>query len=694
MTRFQLGLRGKVSMVFLLMIILPISMGIFISYTMEQKGTAIIQTLQKQNAELSAKFSAQFDLQKAHEQEFLTSLQGILDSNQELEEKINTYFQADQQQAAALLAEMKTNTDESLEQLARLDQIRPKWFVVAFVSITTITLIAAFKFVKFLTAPILNLTEIAKKIAQGELEHQITITSQDELGRLGLAFQRMTAYLSQITKTAQQISIGNIQEIPSPKDANDALGQAFYTMGQYLHQIAATAHRIADGNLVDQVGATSAKDILGTAFQRMTSQLAATLQQVKIKVLHIGNASKTTAKRADEDLQMVHEILSSAEETSSSMMEMQASVEEVSENMSALSLSIEETVSSIEEMNMSIKQIAANTGGLSQAAQDTFVIVQKIGETIARLVHTANQAQASSREASDSANAGQASVRAIIEGMTLIQHVVMTAAETIKVLGNRSNEIDSITGVISDIADQTSLLALNASIIAAQAGEHGRGFAVVAQEVKELAHRSSVAVKEIGQLIKSIQTESQKAVKSIEEGRQAVADGVQLANRGGDALQAILVNVQKTLEFIAQNSKIAEEQATLSGQVRNYMDNVLKMVTEITRATSEQQKGSSQVTDAVEHIRTLSEHVKSATKEQTRGTRHVLEAMDNVTMRVQESSAHAQELAKFSAEFAHETATLVELLNQFHIEQHAKATHQPTTPARLDAHTSQGLVKH
>jgi methyl-accepting chemotaxis protein len=118
----------------------------------------------------------------------------------------------------------------------------------------------------------------------------------------------------------------------------------------------------------------------------------------------------------------------------------------------------------------------------------------------------------------DSANAGQLAVREIIEGMKVIQRVVATSAETINVLGSRSREIDSVVDGISGIADQTSLLSLNASIIAAQAGEHGRGFAVVAQEVKELANRSLSSAHEIGQLIKGIQTELQKAIQSIEEG--------------------------------------------------------------------------------------------------------------------------------------------------------------------------------
>ena len=337
-------------------------------------------------------------------------------------------------------------------------------------------------------------------------------------------------------------------------------------------------------------------------------------------------------------------------------------------------------MTSIEEMNVAIKHIASNSNGLSDAAKETFGVVQEISEAIKRLVTTAQQAESSSKAASESAHAGQAAVREIIEGMEVIHRVVATSAETIKALGSRSEEIGSITNVITEIAEQTSLLALNASIIAAQAGEHGRGFAVVAEEVKDLAHRSAVAAKEIEALIKGVQTESHKAVQSMGEGRQAVEKGVVLAHRGGEALERILRSVAKALESIADNTKIANEQDVLSERVKSYMENVVTMVNEIARATREQQQGSAQITEAVGNMRNLAEQVKRATTEQTKGTHHVLEAMDNVTMRVQESSTRAQELVKFSAELAKETHTLMRLLDQFDVGSQKPAIVQDKSP--------------
>jgi methyl-accepting chemotaxis protein len=392
------------------------------------------------------------------------------------------------------------------------------WVVTSFVAVVACGV--AFYFGKILTRPILQLTTIAQKISEGELDHTtLRIHAQDELGDLRDAFTAMTVYIQTIAKSAQTIAQGNVQEIRPPQNPHDVLGAAFHVMEQYLQAIVTAAHQIADGDFISPIPVKSAQDVLGNAFRKMTGQLVETLRQVKSEVQLIEQASETTAKRSEQDMKMVEDVLSSAEETSSSMMEMQASVEEVSENMKALAMAIEETVTSIEEMGMAIKHIAFNSSGLSSSAEETFKVIQEISGSIERLVETSNEAEVSSREASDAANAGQVSVKEIMEGMQVIHDVVSKSAEMIKTLGSRSEEIGTITNVITEIADQTALLALNASIIAAQAGEHGRGFAVVAQEVKELANRSSNAAKEIGVLIQAVQAESQKAVTSMTTGR-------------------------------------------------------------------------------------------------------------------------------------------------------------------------------
>lgn len=673
MKKQVVGLRGKLVIAFVLFSVIPL---VIVTYFASRQGMQVaqeIRKLQQLNTETILYLTQYTQKQQQLSREFRSEIQQRIPEEQlsamsEVIQQLETTLETTQQDLHNVIKTFQTNTTMMFDEFSGYIHERQIFFLILIMIVIVISSGFAFILGKILTAPILHFTRIAQQISEGELHQRIHVKARDELGRLNLAFQAMTTYMQEMAHTANNIAHGNIQQIAHPKSSRDILGTAFYAMGEYLQRIVSLAHAIAEGDLRHSITLKSSEDVLGSAFHTMMTNLSALIHQIKQEVQTIGMTSKTAAQRAEQDMQMIEEVLSSTEETSSSMMQMQASVEEVSGNMSVLSHSIENTVTSIEEMNMTIKQIATNANGLSDSARETFGVVQNIGETIEHLVETANQAEQSSKKVSVSANAGQVAVRDIIDGMKVIQRVVATSAETINVLGSRSREIGSVVDVISDIADQTSLLSLNASIIAAQAGEYGRGFAVVAQEVKELANRSLSSAHEIGQLIQGVQTELQKAVQSIEEGRQAVENGVVRANRGGNALEAILKNVQQTLEFIAENTRIAEKQSALSEQVRQYMHTVLTMVNEITRATSEQQKGAAQVTEAVEQMRDLSEQVKRATIEQTSGTSHVLEAVNNVTFQVQESSIRAHQSVEFSNGLAQRTATLEDLLNQFQVD--------------------------
>jgi methyl-accepting chemotaxis protein len=687
MKRIHIGLRIKLILAFLLIAIIPL---LIVAYFFSQHGfhlrknTADLQAL---NEKVLMSLSSHSKYHDFMEEELLAWVkEKLTPDNQammsEFHQHLDNISAEEDVHFRETILEFQNTNQDIVKVFGGLASERYEFFAWLLAVVVAVASVFAFILGKVLANPITQLTESAWKISQGEIEQHVQIRAKDEIGQLHNAFNAMTQYMKEMAHVANNIAKGNIKKTLPPKGSKDMLGTAFHTMGQYLGDIAAIAHKISDGNLVDTIPVKSPDDALGAAFRKMTTNLVETIRQIKEEVQTIEQASDTAAKRSERDLKMVEDVLSSAEETSSSMMQMQASVEEVSENMNVLSISIEETVTSIEQMNMAIKHIAANSTGLSDSAKETFGVVQEITESIKHLVATAQQAEGSSKEASESANAGQTSVRAIIEGMETIHNVVSTSAEMIKALGSRSEEIGSITNVITEIADQTSLLALNASIIAAQAGEHGRGFAVVADEVKELAHRSSVAAKEIEELIKGVQAESQKAIQSMVEGRQAVENGVVLANRGGEALEKILKSVEKALESIADNTRIAHEQEALSERVREYMENVVTMVNEIVRATGEQQQGSMQIAEAVGKMRNLSEQVKRATTEQKRGTYHVLEAMDSVTMRVQESSNRAQEVAKFSINLAKQTHTLMNLLDRFNIG-HQEHSLVPNSPQEI-----------
>ena len=583
MTNVRFGLRAKLIAAFLCVALIPL---LIVIYFATRQAAGLQQdtgNFGHHGPEMDAAFEAYEQKFQGMATETVDMLRQHLKSDADtspdevvafLETTLSEHTEFFQNIRAGMHASYNANIDE----LDSYFKNRQAFFSGMLVVVAFIAAAVAFWMGEFLTRPILQLTDIARKMAEGDVDYPIRVRAKDELGLLRTAFVDMSDYMKEMAAVATRIAAGDLSKMRPPKSSRDVLGSAFHSMEHYLRNISDVAREIATGNLTYTIQAKSADDVLGNAFQHMRARLTTTLRQVKEEVHVIEQASEDTAQRSAQDMKMVEDVLSSAEETSSSMMEMQASVEEVSANMKSLSGAIEETVTSIEEMTIATKQVASNSTGLSNSAEETFGVIQEIGKAVEHLVETSNQAELSSREASESAHAGQVSMREIIEGMEVINNAVSTAGDMIKALGRRSEEIGSITNVITDIADQTGLLALNASIIAAQAGEHGRGFAVVAQEVKELATRSSNAAKEIEVLIKGVQAESQQAVASMEEGREAVETGVRLANLGGEALDIIQSSVELAMESIAENTRTAHDQASLSEHVRAYMETVVAMV--------------------------------------------------------------------------------------------------------------------
>ena len=198
-------------------------------------------------------------------------------------------------------------------------------------------------------------------------------------------------------------------------------------------------------------------------------------------------------------------------------------------------------------------------------------------------------------EANLSARAGASVVEETVQGMQRIATRVQSSARTVEALGERSNQIGEIIGTIEDIADQTNLLALNAAIEAARAGEQGRGFAVVADEVRALAERTTKATKEIGMMIKSIQQETRNAVGAMEEGVREVETGSARAERSGQALREILGKIGEVTEQVNQIAIAAEEQTATTGEISQNMQQITQVVHETARGAQDSAAAASEL---------------------------------------------------------------------------------------------------
>lgn len=261
----------------------------------------------------------------------------------------------------------------------------------------------------------------------------------------------------------------------------------------------------------------------------------------------------------------------------------------------------------------SSSQISSSTEEMSIAVQDQArqiaEIVSAIEEMSRTIIDNANQAERAERlakENSSYAAEGSKSVIATIEQMHRLVEVVKNSAQSIQILSKNSEQIGEIIDVIEDIADQTNLLALNAAIEAARAGEQGRGFAVVADEVRKLAERAMKATKEISGMIKKIQSDTNEVVKIMESGVKVAETGIQLADKANLALKQIVQNATDVADLISEISRANKEQSKVS-------EDISKAVESISSISEQTSAGVNQIAKSVEDLSKLAEHLRQMT---------------------------------------------------------------------------------
>ena len=282
-----------------------------------------------------------------------------------------------------------------------------------------------------------------------------------------------------------------------------------------------------------------------------------------------------------------------------------AMAESFSQALRKVAESSSQVASAASQVNSTAVRIA--TGAEEVAAQSATVATagEEMSATSGDIAQNCQMAAEGAQRASNSAQNGASVVEATIAVMSQIANKVQESAKTVESLGARSDQIGAIIGTIEDIADQTNLLALNAAIEAARAGEQGRGFAVVADEVRALAERTTRATREIGEMIKAIQKETKGAVAAMEQGVEQVEAGTMEAAKSGEALRDILEQVNAVAMQVNQIATAAEEQTATTSEISNNMMQITEVVQDTANGAHESATAAAQLNGNSEELQRL-----------------------------------------------------------------------------------------
>jgi len=425
-----------------------------------------------------------------------------------------------------------------------------------------------------------QLRAAAERLSAGDLRESAFFESEDELGALARSFERMQTRL------------------------RDTLGR----VGHAADAVESGASEIArlSGGLHEGAG------VQGRGVERA----AGSMERIGGQVAGIAGSAE--------------ELNGLAEETSSQVLELGATGSDLDETAGMLFSRVGDVSRSLGSMVESVKAVGANTRALSAAAGETSSSMEQMASAMRHVDATASETARLSRRVVEVSEGGRARVQETIDDMESIRRASDAADLVIRGLGERAVAIGSILDVIDDVADETNLLALNAAIIAAQAGEPGRAFSIVADEIKALAERVRASTKEIGALINAVQEESRGAIEAVEDGGRSVARGVARSLEAGASLEEITRASRESESRIESIVHSVQEQTKAASYVAEMMERVRSGVDAIEEAAASQEEGNEIVFRSSLSMGEVSEQLRRTTSEQARGTTRIRESAEGV----------------------------------------------------------------
>ncbi|MBI4745862.1 MAG: HAMP domain-containing protein [Deltaproteobacteria bacterium] len=488
---------------------------------------------------------------------------------------------------------------------------RTRWIMYGLFTILGVAILLTVLVKSVITRPIEATVNMLKGIAEGsgDLTQRLAVASNDEVGMLGMWFNKFVEGMQSIVKgifaASSQVS---------------SASQAIKHSSESIHNSAETQLKAVD-------------------------ETSSSIEEIDASI-------KSIATDAEE-------LLKATDGASASSLEMSASVDEVAESADKLATSVDVTASAISEIAASLKQVASHVNTLLAETEQVVSATTQVNSAIKEIgALSKEEANLAERVVEivisrlDAANKSGAAIEKII------QDVVKTSSVMYN-LGERSKEISSIVGVINEIADTTNLLAFNAAILAAQAGEHGKGFAVVAEEIKDLARRTASSTQEITELILHVQEDVASAVNSAEQSSSRLIEETVAFSKGEKAaLTSITDSSKASLDMARKIERATEAQTKGVGLAAEVINKINVMVEEIKKATDEQSRASEEISHATEDMRDITRKVKQSTAEQVKESKLIAQVIADVAQKMQAIATAMGEQKIASARIVNAIATI------------------------------------
>ena len=438
--------------------------------------------------------------------------------------------------------------------------------------------------------------------------------------------------LTNIINTLKEMENGDLRkevEVSTIKDLALGINNFIYNLRGIIKNI----QNVSESVVSATKRISTSSDVLSKGANKQaesTEITSASINQLNSSIKEIAYDTEYLADLANKNMR--------------SILNMTSSIDQIAKSTDMLSSLIEISSFSIDHMSASIIEIVENVSSISNVADNTTKAVDDITMNIKEIETTVDKSVAISEDVKkEASNLGVRAVEKTMDGMNRIMRSVDNTGKVITGLKKRSREIERILTIINDVTDQTTLLALNASIIAAKAGDHGRGFTVVANEIKGVAKKTASSTKEIAQMITTIQGEIDEAVSSVEEVTKITVEGISVSREAKDVLTKILEKADKSVKKILEIKEATKGQEKGAGQVKELVQTTNYMLKEILSSTQDQKKDSEQIIEAFTQMKGASREVHQALSNQTIESKEINSIVENVNSKIQSIALVAKE---------------------------------------------------